>query len=150
DGLLPAVDVRATTMIRQLIPAARVRYLSEIAETVRAYQVSTEVLAEQARRVQRLESVSAELASIGRPAESVTALLMAARSELSASVRQQIEAWPAVVESYQGVEHTFRVRDQELRTRLTRESLSGNQIPRVVLPRFVDHGELVRSWRREN
>ena len=31
-----------------------------------------------------------------------------------------------------------------------RESLSGNRIPRVALPSYVDHGELVRFWRREN
>ena len=42
------------------------------------------------------------------------------------------------------------VRDKEIHTTLTRESLSGNKIPRVSLPRFTDHGELVRFWRREN
>ena len=31
-----------------------------------------------------------------------------------------------------------------------RESLSGNRIPRVSLPAYADHGELVRFWRREN
>ena len=44
----------------------------------------------------------------------------------------------------------MKVRDREIRTKLTRESLSGNKIPRVALPRFTDHGELVRFWRREN
>ena len=42
------------------------------------------------------------------------------------------------------------VRDKEIHTSLTRESLSGNKIRRVSLPRFTDHGELVRYWRREN
>ena len=31
-----------------------------------------------------------------------------------------------------------------------RESLSGNRIPRVSLPAYSDHGELVKYWRREN
>ena len=44
----------------------------------------------------------------------------------------------------------MRVRDKEIHTKLTRESLSGNTIPRVSLPRFTDHGELVRFWRHEN
>jgi methylmalonyl-CoA mutase len=43
-----------------------------------------------------------------------------------------------------------RVRDREIHTKLTRESLSGNKVPRVALPRFTDHGELVRFWRDEN
>ena len=54
------------------------------------------------------------------------------------------------MESYSGDEQVVRVRDKELHTSLTRESLSGNKIPRVSLPRFSDHGELVRFWRREN
>ena len=62
----------------------------------------------------------------------------------------QIEAWPAVVESYSGDEQVVKVRDKEIRTRLTKESLSGNKIPRVALPRYTDHGELVRFWRSEN
>ena len=42
------------------------------------------------------------------------------------------------------------VRDRELRTPLTRESLSGSQVRRVALPRHRDHGELLRFLRREN
>ena len=58
--------------------------------------------------------------------------------------------WPAVVESYSGDEQVVVVRDREIHTKLTRESLSGNKIPRVSLPRFTDHGELVTFWRNEN
>ena len=41
------------------------------------------------------------------------------------------------------------VRDREIHTALTRESLSGNRIRRVALPRWSDHGELLRFLRRE-
>ena len=44
----------------------------------------------------------------------------------------------------------MRVRDRELRTRLTRESLSGSVIPRVALPRYADDGDLLRFLREEN
>ena len=40
-----------------------------------------------------------------------------------------LTCWPATVESYSGDEQVVRVRDEELRTRLTRESLSGNRDP---------------------
>jgi len=43
-----------------------------------------------------------------------------------------------------------RIRDRELRTQLTRESLSGTVIPRVALPRYADHGDLLRFLREEN
>ena len=66
------------------------------------------------------------------------------------SRRAASTAGPPVVESYSGDEQVVRVRDRELRTRLTRESLSGNAIPRVALPRYADHGELLRFLREEN
>ena len=47
-------------------------------------------------------------------------------------------------------EHTVRVRDREITTRLTRESLAGTKVPRVALPRYRDAGDMVRFWRREN
>ena len=130
------------------MPGERVRYLAEITETVRGYHAQTEQLAEAARRVQQVEAVADELADgdLG----DVPALLEKARKALPADVTDQIAGWPAVVESYSGDEQVVKVRDQELVTRLTRESLSGSKIPRVALPTYADHGELVRFWRREN
>ncbi|HQR27287.1 MAG TPA: methylmalonyl-CoA mutase family protein, partial [Nocardioides sp.] len=77
-------------------------------------------------------------------------LLARARADLPPEVADQVAAWPDVVASYSGDEQVVRVRDRELRTPLTRESLSGNRVPRVALPSWTDHGELVRFWRREN
>ena len=42
------------------------------------------------------------------------------------------------------------IRDRELRTALVKESLSGNHIRRVSLPRYSDDGDLVSFLRREN
>uniref|UniRef100_UPI00245769BC methylmalonyl-CoA mutase family protein n=1 Tax=Nocardia farcinica TaxID=37329 RepID=UPI00245769BC len=58
--------------------------------------------------------------------------------------------WPEVAESYRGEEQVVRVRDREIRTALRRTSLSGSSIPRVALPRYTDHGELLRFLRAEN
>jgi isobutyryl-CoA mutase len=43
-----------------------------------------------------------------------------------------------------------RIRDKELRTQLTRETLSGNKVRRVALPPFTEDAELLRFLRREN
>ncbi|WP_210649908.1 fused isobutyryl-CoA mutase/GTPase IcmF [Nocardioides sp. SYSU D00065] len=146
QGTLPVVDVRHSSGIRQVVPAERVRYLSEITETVRGYHEQTERLVEAARRLQRIEAVAAELEDDA----GLRALLESARKDVPQEVADQIASWPAVVESYSGDEQVVKVRDKEITTRLTRESLSGNKIPRVALPRFTDHGELVRFWRNEN
>ncbi|GAA4742884.1 methylmalonyl-CoA mutase family protein [Nocardioides endophyticus] len=148
EGTLSEVDVRHSSGIRQVVPTDRARYLAEITETVRGYRARTEELAEAARRVQRVEAVAEELADgdLG----DVPALLEKSRKALPPEVSDQLAAWPAVVASYSGDQQVVHVRDKELVTTLTRESLSGNKIPRVSLPRFTDHGELVRFWRREN
>ncbi|MFC4502724.1 MULTISPECIES: fused isobutyryl-CoA mutase/GTPase IcmF [Streptomyces] len=150
EGTLAPVDVRHSSGIRQVVPAERVRYLAEVGEAVRTYHAGTERLAEAARRVQRLAAVEGELVEAGSDAGNVRSLLEDARGRLPHDVTEQLANWPAVVASYSGDEQVVKVRDREIRTALTRESLSGNRIPRVALPRFTDHGELVRYWRREN
>ncbi|MFI6869919.1 fused isobutyryl-CoA mutase/GTPase IcmF [Nocardia sp. NPDC050406] len=145
-GVLPRVNTRASTRFAQIIPPARVRYLAEIAETVRDYHAETTRQAVAAQRVQRLEQVLEEL-----PDDTAVAdLLRRARAELSPENAALLADWPAVAESYRGDEQVVRVRDKEIRTVLRRETLSGNSIPRVALPRFTDHSELLRFLRSEN
>ena len=146
DGALPAVDTKVSTGFAAIVPPDKVRYLSEIAETVRDYHADTERLAEQARRVQRLSAVADELDEPGE----VGRLLEEARQDLPQDVAAQIEGWPDVVESYSGDEQVVVVRDKEIHTKLKRESLSGTQVPRVSLPRTTDHGDLITFLRREN
>jgi isobutyryl-CoA mutase len=163
-GVLPAVAGKTSTEAASIIPAARIGYLAEIAAAVRGYHGKTEEQAAAVRRVQQLTAVAGELAEeeereqpapAAQPAptaaeEAVASLLGKAAREVSEDNRALLSAWPAVVKSYSGDEQVVRVRDKELHTRLTRESLSGNPIPRVALPRFTDHGELLRFLRKEN
>ncbi|RNM17433.1 fused isobutyryl-CoA mutase/GTPase IcmF [Nocardioides pocheonensis] len=150
EGTLAPVDVRHSSGIRQVVPAERVRYLAEIAESVREYHAETERLADAARRAQAFDVVTAEVAAAGSDDGDVVSRLAALAPRPPEWVRDQLDGWPAVVAAYSGDEQVVKVRDKEIRTALTRESLSGNKIPRVALPRFTDHGELVRFWRREN
>ncbi|MBF6334082.1 fused isobutyryl-CoA mutase/GTPase IcmF [Nocardia transvalensis] len=146
SGVLPRVNTKVSTRFAQIIPPGRVRYLAEIAETVRDYHAETarQVLA--AQRVQRFEQVAAEL-----PEDSAVAqLLERARTDLGSDNAALLAQWPSVAESYRGEEQVVRVRDKEIHTALRRTSLSGSSIPRVALPRFTDHGELLRFLRSEN
>ncbi|HEY1698594.1 MAG TPA: fused isobutyryl-CoA mutase/GTPase IcmF [Trebonia sp.] len=170
DGVLPRVTTHASANAASVIPPARAGYLAEIAATIRGYHEETEKQSAAVRRVQRLRAVAAELSELAErltpevrreveggcpPSEStasapVQALLQEAEKDVSAGSAALIERWPAVAQSYSGEEQVVRVRDREIRTRLTRESLSGNLIPRVALPRYADHGELLRFLRKEN
>ncbi len=146
EGTLAPVETKTSSSLTQAIPGDRVRYLAEIADTVRGYHARTDELAAAARRVQRLAAVADELTDRAE----VDRLLEDARAALPREVRDQLDGWPAVVEAYSGDEQVVVVRDRKIHTRLVRESLSGTRIRRVSLPRYDDHGELVRFWRREN
>ncbi|WP_280306260.1 fused isobutyryl-CoA mutase/GTPase IcmF [Nocardia neocaledoniensis] len=145
-GTLPKVDTKVSTRFATLVPPARVRYLAEIAETVRSYHAETARECAAAQRVQRIAAVAAELPDDTAVAE----LLTKARADLSPESAALLAEWPALAESYRGEEQVVRVRDREIRTPLRRESLSGSSIPRVALPRYTDHGELLRFLRAEH
>jgi methylmalonyl-CoA mutase len=148
QGVLPVVSGRTSADAASVIPPARIGYLAETSATVRGYHQKTAEQVAAVRRVQQLTAVRAEL-SDGAEREVATVLAKAA-ADVTEDSKALVANWPAVVESYSGDEQVVRVRDRELRTRLTRESLSGSIIPRVALPRFTDHGELLRFLRKEN
>ncbi|HEX6916429.1 MAG TPA: cobalamin-dependent protein, partial [Phycicoccus sp.] len=104
EGTLAPVGVRHSTVLRQVVPPQRVRYLSEIAETVRGYHEDTERWADAARRVQRLAEVRDALEHAGKDHVDVDALLDAARQDLPLEVARQLAGWSSVVEAYSGEE----------------------------------------------
>jgi methylmalonyl-CoA mutase len=148
-GVLPQVSVKASTALHSVVPAARSRYLADIADSVRDYHQLTRAQAGIARRRQHL-GTAADLLGQDAGAEQVGKLLAAADSELLPEVRDSLEQWPARVADYAGDEFVYTVRGKELRTPLTRSTLSGSKVPRVALPRTQDDAELLRFLRSEN
>ncbi|HEY5791513.1 MAG TPA: methylmalonyl-CoA mutase family protein, partial [Gammaproteobacteria bacterium] len=150
EGRLAPSGVRASSVRAAIIPPARVRYLAEIADSVRGYHRQVEQQAAVARRRQQLAATRDLLAAGGRPTADVDNLLAAAEAELDPHARKLVDMWPKVRASYAGDEYVVRIRDREVRTALTHTSLSGSRIPKVALPRWEDHGELLRWMMREN
>ncbi|MFI7126693.1 fused isobutyryl-CoA mutase/GTPase IcmF [Nonomuraea sp. NPDC050153] len=144
-GLLPKVSGRTSQASAAIVPPARVRYLADIAEAVRAYHAETLAQAEVARRRQQLAAVRSLLED-----SRLEELEAQADRELSDESRALLDAWPAVKERYTADELVVKVRDREIHTPLWRETLSGNRVPRVALPRYSDHGDLLRFLRGEN
>ncbi|WP_250281103.1 methylmalonyl-CoA mutase family protein, partial [Frankia sp. CiP1_Cm_nod2] len=149
-GTLPRVSVKASSGLTRVLPASRVRYLAEIAETVRSYHRHSTEQVEAARRRQHLRTAHQELAAAGDRYAGLDALLEGAEKGLDPSVREQLDAWPATVAEYSGEELVYTVRGKEIHTPLRRTTLSGTSIPRVALPRTGDDGDLVRFLRAEN
>ncbi|MGI8754832.1 MAG: methylmalonyl-CoA mutase family protein, partial [Acidimicrobiales bacterium] len=151
-GALPHVDVKVSSADTAIVPPARVRYLAEIAETVRAHHATTAEQAAVARERAALRAVRAQVQAAGGDAAAAKLPELEADADrrLTGESRALLESWPATVEAYTGDEQVVVVRDHELRTSLTKESLSGTAVPRVALPRTTDHGDLLRFLRSEN
>ena len=149
-GTLPRVEVKSSSHLKTIIPPNRVRYLAEIAETVRGYHEHTEAQVQLARQRQQLRATAALVAKRDGDTSLIEVLEQETDAALSESSRAALAQWPATVSNYTGEFHVTKVRDKELRSALYRESLSGTKIPRVALPKYDDDGELLRFLRREN
>jgi isobutyryl-CoA mutase len=147
-GRLPAASVRASSGANAIVPPARVRYLAEIAETVRGYHARVAVQSRLARERQQLMAAKTLLGADAVP--KLDALIAEREAGLERESHDLLATWPATVEAYAGDEQVVRVRGREIRTRLTHTSLSGSKIPKVSLPRYEDDGELLRWRMREN
>ncbi len=147
---LAPVGHKASEARRAIIPGARQRYLAEIAETVRGYHAHVEEQSRIARERQQLTAAKRMVEEAGGDGAALADLAAAREAGLERRCRELLETWPKIQESYSGDEYVVKVRDTEMRTALATTSLSGTRIPKVALPKYEDHGELLRWLMKEN
>ena len=149
-GKLPLVTVKQSSNQRAIVPAQRVRYLAEIAEAVRSYHAHTAEQAEIARQRQSLRTAKELFVGCGKPAGDFDDMIDWKEGQLDARARKLLDMWPKTVELYAQDEYVVKIRDKEIRTRLTNTSLSGSRIRKVSLPTYKDDGEVLRFLMKEN
>ena len=156
-----------------VIPPARVRYLSEIAENNRGYdkKVDEQVLVAQKLYgiLQTIESItnsSAEIVKTGLNEDEIISLelpeddkaflkLLFAQFE---KVKLNFDPynweiilnWQEKVQKYKNPLYTFKVRDKEINIETHSESLSHTKIPKISLPKYQAWGDLLRWNLQEN
>ncbi|MCK1995695.1 methylmalonyl-CoA mutase family protein [Psychrobacillus psychrodurans] len=136
-----------------IIPNDRRYYLREITDAVRGYHRKSEEQVGFARRLFQLEGAIEQVkekASDDVLVQSLESLATGVRDELTAESKRILENWATLKEAYTGDEFITKIRDKEIRTILRTESLSGIKIPKIVLPQFVDFGEILRWVYKEN
>jgi methylmalonyl-CoA mutase len=149
-GKLPSANVKHSSPGRAVVPAERVRYLAEIAETQRAYHKHTAEQATLARERQSLKIAKAIFEACSKPAKDFDELIAWKESQLSPHAKKLLAMWPDMKKAYAGDEYVVKIRDKEIRTQLVTESLSGTKIRKVILPHYEDEGELLKFLMREN
>ncbi|HEY8081608.1 MAG TPA: methylmalonyl-CoA mutase family protein, partial [Acidimicrobiales bacterium] len=145
-GVLADPGLRSPSHADVIIPPDRVAYLGEIARTVREYHRETGRLAEAASLAGALRTAVAHLDSRGASSDELAGAAKEADEQVDATMRAELDAWPATAEAYRGEVSTVAGRDVELR----RTTLSGTEVPRVAVPQATDPGTVVRYLRGEN
>ncbi|HUQ11185.1 MAG TPA: methylmalonyl-CoA mutase family protein [Steroidobacteraceae bacterium] len=147
-----------------LIPAARSRYLADIAQRGRETRQQAEARAEAARRAQGLYLALKQLNDpalpppfMPYPVAEASPSFDALRSAYNAAIEQtgaealaQLRAWPARIEGVSSEEYVYTVRGREVRGANYTESLSHKAIPKLAPPRFEGWGELLTFLQNEN
>lgn len=147
-----------------VIPPARTRYLSEIAENNRAYDNRA---LQQQQVAQKLYGIYKTLESVlgAKPKMSRAGLEVDSKDELAVLLLAEFDklkmdldphnwelilGWDQVVARYKDPVYSFKVRDKEIRIDTHTESLSHSQIPKVALPKYEAWGDLLKWMLQEN
>jgi len=159
-----------------VIPPSRVRYLAEIADNNQQCDARLQEQATLARRLYQLSGVIEMLrANIGKPTleiteencEDVVRVVQSTTEEpeylqdlvksyqeledrLDADHKALLQDWPNMVKRYRASHYTFQVRDKVIEQDLYHETLSHTRVPKVVLPRYHDWGDLLTWLGQEN
>jgi len=153
-GQLPRVNVRHSSNQTPVVPAARTRYLAEISDTVRGYKKRARAQARLAREIQQLRAaaVMLEVDKPGKARAAEAALDLATHrvERQDADARKLLAQWPEMQKAYSGEEYVVKIRDKEIRTALTTQSLSGTTIRKVALPQYEDDGEVLKWLMLDN
>ncbi len=150
-----------------IIPANRTNYLGQIAETVRSYHKAT---SEQAAIAARADGLWRALKELGEdvlpPAQSYTQdqlqekcdpAILSLRNKynnllesLTPDTRKALQEFKAIAQAYREETQSYEVRGKSFVVENFSQSLSGNAIPKVSLPRTDDWKSQVEFVRNEN
>ena len=151
---------RVSTRAAAIVPPRRVRYLAEVAETVRGWRARVEAQVGARPRTPAAPGGGADAGSGLRRRGRMprTGPRRRPSSPSPPSVKRPSSprrapsstGWPALREAYSGDEHESGAGERTIRTALTHTTLSGNRIPKISLPRYRDAGDLLGWLMREN
>ncbi|WP_411894705.1 methylmalonyl-CoA mutase family protein [Winogradskyella sp. A2] len=151
-----------------VIPPARVRYLSEIAENNRAYDTIANKQVEVVQKLygiyKTIESVTGnepnlnksgiDVASANDDNKDFLKLLLGefdrVKMDLDPYNWEIITSWDEKVNTYKAPIYSFKVRDKEIKIETHTKSLSHTDIPKVALPKYSAWGDILKWSLQEN
>lgn len=141
-----AAFAKSGGMDTAIIPPKRVRYLSEIAESIAAYDEWVDAQSDLATQLYQIEGVQ----KLSGDNDALAKLHEEVKEKLDSGNRKLLEKWSATIERYSKGFYEFQVRDKVIKQPLTYTSLSGTKVPKVVLPKYKDWGDILKWQLQEN
>ncbi len=138
-----------------IIPPARIRYLSEIAETVRGYNKWTKEQSEIANKLYALHSTidqfnNSTIKDKEKIAAKINDLYHETELLLDGQNKKLLKNWKKKVQQYHDDVFIYKVRDKDVKVKTYTESLSHTKIPKVATPRYEAWGEILQWNLQEN
>src|SRR5688572_7228442 len=143
---------RDTVSKSLIIPPARVRYLSEISEATREYNQLVIDQAAIASKLYQLNGVL-EILKTGDDAAltgEIEKQINFYSDQLTPVSRKLIQNWPEKLKAYGADYYEYNVRDKVIKQPMFSTSLSGTRIPKVILPKYKDWGDILKWQAQES
>lgn len=135
-----------------IIPPNRIRYLSEISDTVRNYNKWAD---EQSIIAQRLYAIKKTIQNLDSEKNKTTILDLKKTYKkieynLDSHNKQIIKSWEEKKEAFKKPQYIYNVRNKEVCVETYTESLSHLQIPKICLPKYKGWGDILKWVLSEN
>lgn len=150
---IPAIKGNSSSN-NTIIPSKRTRFLSEIADNNREYD---QLVKDQSAIASKLYQLNGALEILQQSSNADTTATTAIQqqikwyeSQLTPVSRKLMQKWPDKLKAYQEDYYQYTVRDKVIRQPMFSYSLSGLRIPKVVLPKYKDWGDVLTWQAQEN
>src|SRR5690606_10468783 len=136
-----------------IMPSARVRYLSEITATIREYD---QLVKDQSALASQLYQVKGTIETLQLQNDSkdiiekLQSIVKDIESKLTPVSLKLLQKWPDKLKAYEADFYEYKVRDKMLKQPMFSTSLSGTRIPKIILPKFKDWGDILVWQAQEN
>lgn len=135
-----------------IIPPKRIRYLSEISETIREYNVKVEQQKEIAQKLYGLNKSLEIMKEMDK--EVAIRAIEEAKEQLELDLdphnKKLLTDWDTKRANYGGDKFTYEVRGKKIEVDTTTETLSQTKVAKVSLPRYEAWGDVLKWSLQEN
>ena len=138
-----------------IIPPARTRYLSEIAENNRGYDKKVLSQAEVAEKMYGIRKTidtlkTSKHADRDRLIKALEEEYETVALDLDGHNKKLLDTWEERKQQYTNEYYIFKVRDKEIKIKTHYESLSHTQVPKIAVPTYRSWGDVLKWNLSEN